>query len=256
MAMPWDFVVILLLLGAVVPWRGTVQLRRLLALPRVETSERLAVYSSTIAFQWLAAGVALWRALARGTSLEQLGLAIPDGTRAALAAAAMCVLMLGHQVYSLRRLAALPKDEQGVVGELARKLMPQNAVESLAFVALSVTVALCEEVLYRGFVFAAFARVDGDSVFVPAMASALFFAVAHLYQGRRGVFATFVVGVLFAGVRSWSGSLAPCIVAHLLVDLYAGLAAPGKLGAAAAEPRTTGPAGENENAAPDAPRRD
>jgi membrane protease YdiL (CAAX protease family) len=62
----------------------------------------------------------------------------------------------------------------------------------------------------------------------------LLFSFAHLYQGRRGLFATFVVGLLLASARAWTGSLAPCIIVHLCVDLFAGLAAPRVLRAASA----------------------
>jgi membrane protease YdiL (CAAX protease family) len=230
--MPWDFAVILVVLSVVVPWRGTVQLKRLLAQERVDTADRIAVYASTIAFQWLAAGIVIWRSAARGLTPEQLAVALPDAQLSAAVFVVFSALLLMHQMFSLKKLARLPAAEQGILGELARKLMPQNLVERLAFFALAGSVALCEEIIYRGFAFAALQTASG-SLLVAAAGSSLLFAIAHLYQGQRGIFATFLVGLLFAGVRVWTGSLAPCIGAHLLVDLYAGLAAPAKLRAPA-----------------------
>src|SRR5260370_20126490 len=64
-------------LGVIVPLRGRARLKQLLAKPRVESAERLWLYGSTIAFQWLAAGVAAWRDWAHGFTAEQLGLAFP-----------------------------------------------------------------------------------------------------------------------------------------------------------------------------------
>jgi membrane protease YdiL (CAAX protease family) len=227
--MPWDFALILLVLGVLVPWRGAVQIRKLMSHERVDTAERLSVYASTIALQWLATGVVLWRVAARGLQPERLAAALPDAARSSIAFLLLASGILIHQAYSLRRLSRMMPEEQGILGELARKLMPQNFVERLAFVGLAATVAPCEELLYRGFVFAVMEDAAGGSAVFAALASSAFFALAHLYQGRRGVASTFLVGLLFAGVRVWTGSLAPCIGTHLVVDLYAGLAAPGLL---------------------------
>ncbi|MCL5288582.1 MAG: CPBP family intramembrane metalloprotease [Acidobacteria bacterium] len=224
--MPWDFVLILFVLGVIVPWRGAVRIRELLRQPALSTAERIAVYASTIAFQWLAVAVVLWRVTARGISLARLGVALPDLPLAAFSGVVLLVPLLANQIYGLRRLARLPPEQQGFLGELARKLLPQNSVETLAFVALATTVAVCEEIIYRGFVFAAVYATSGGFLAAAITGSAAMFSVAHLYQGRRGLLATFVVGLLLAAVRAWSGSLAPCIVVHLCVDLAAGLAAP------------------------------
>ena len=89
--------------------------------------------------------------------------------------------------------------------------------------ALVCTVSLCEEFLYRGFVFSAFERVFGGSAIAAILGSSVLFGVGHVYQGRRGMTNTFVLGAIFAGVRFWTGSLAPPILAHLAVDLVAGL---------------------------------
>ncbi len=232
--MPWDFALILFVLGVLVPWRGTLRIRELLRKPTLSTAERLALYASTLAFQWFATGVTLWRAFARGMSAQHLGIALPNPALVAVTAAGLTLFLLVNQVVSLRRLASLPAERQGFLAELARKVMPQNRVESLAFVALVSSVALCEEFLYRGFVFAVFQDATGGTVVAAVLASSAFFALAHLYQGRRGLLVTFLVGLIFAGVRAWTGSLAPSIITHLVVDLSVGLAAPRMLRAPAA----------------------
>jgi membrane protease YdiL (CAAX protease family) len=55
------------------------------------------------------------------------------------------------------------------------------------------------------------------------------FAVAHLYQGPRGLITTFVVGLLFAAIRAWTGSLLAPLIAHFVADITAGLLAPSRL---------------------------
>ncbi len=223
--MPWDFALILLVLTVVVPWRGAARIKQLLARPQLRTADRLTLYASTIAFQWLAAGVTAWRCLARAFTAARLGIAFGEPELTTAITLALAVLLGANQFFSLRRLARLPAQRQGFLHQLARKLMPQNLLEALAFVALVVTVSLCEEFLYRGFAFAALRQATRSDL-LASLASAAMFALAHLYQGRRGLVTTFIVGLVFAGARILTASLAPSIVAHLLADLLAGLAAP------------------------------
>jgi hypothetical protein len=67
---PWDFVAILLVLAVAVPWRGTVRIRELLKRPSLGTRERIALYASTIAFQWIAVAIIFWRALCAALHLR------------------------------------------------------------------------------------------------------------------------------------------------------------------------------------------
>ncbi|HEX4546028.1 MAG TPA: hypothetical protein VH110_06670, partial [Candidatus Acidoferrum sp.] len=64
--MPWDIWLIFFTLAVVLPWRGKARMKKLLAKPQVGTMERLVLYASTIAFQWLAAAVVAWRAWVHG----------------------------------------------------------------------------------------------------------------------------------------------------------------------------------------------
>jgi len=223
--LPWDFALILLVLGVVVPWRGAARVQKLLARPELATADRLGLYASTIAFQWAAAAIVAWRSIARGLNPAQLGIAVPQPELALATSLALCFLFGATQIYSLRKLSRLPPERRGFLAELARKIMPHTAVEALAFFALAATVAICEEFLYRGFVFTVVERLFGGSAVVATLISSGLFALAHLYQRRRGLASTFVVGLIFAGVRILTGSLAPSIVAHMLTDLIAGLGA-------------------------------
>ncbi len=239
--MPWDFAVILLVLGVFVPWRGAVRIKQILARPRLDTTDRLTLYASTLVFQWLAVGVAAWRCHARGVTVQQLGVAFPEPELTAATALALSFLLAANQFYSLRRVARLPPERQGFLHKMARNVMPQNALEALAFIPLVSTVALCEEFLYRGFVFAVIRNAARDSLLIAALASSALFALAHLYQGRPGLASTFLVGLIFAASRIATGSLVPSILAHLLADLMAGLYAP-RLLTARATPAPAQPA--------------
>lgn len=230
--MHWDFALILLVLGIAVPILGRRRVRQLMQIPSTTKMDRLSLYASTLAFQWIAAGVILWRTSAHEIRTSQLGFAMPNPALTVTVSIVLSALILLNQVMGLRRLAAQPTKTQGIVPQLALKLFPQDDVERLAFFALVATVALCEELIYRGFVQRVFQDWSRGSVIVAVVGSAVFFAVAHLYQGRRGLVSTLAIGVLFSTVRAWTGSLLPCVVAHFVADITVGMLAPGRLSAA------------------------
>jgi uncharacterized protein len=232
----WDFALILLVLATAVPLLGRRRIRRLMEASSTTKTDRLVLYASTIAFQWIAVAVILWRTYARNLSPASLGLAVPKPGLALITAILLSALILVNQIVALRRLKENPQSgAHGILPHLALKVFPQDAVERLGFTALVSTVAICEELIYRGFAQRAFqdwaAGVAGATVAVGVgvVASAVMFSLAHLYQGRRGLISTFVVGLLFSIVRAFTGSLLPGCAAHFVADITAGFLAPGHL---------------------------
>ncbi|MGA2430711.1 MAG: CPBP family intramembrane glutamic endopeptidase [Candidatus Acidiferrum sp.] len=223
--MPWDFWLIFLLLGVVVPWRGRQRLRELLAKPSVGPAERISLYVTTIAFQWFAAGVAAWRAWAHGLSSNQLGLVTHSAGSVGAAAVLGAAILAALQWMNLRRMSRMPEKMRAPMQALAERILPQSTKERVPFFALAVTAGICEEFLYRGFAMAAFTRagMPGWSVVV---LSSILFGLAHLYQGRGGLVGTMLLGLLFGTARITLGSLVPIMGWHAAVDVVAGVAGP------------------------------
>jgi membrane protease YdiL (CAAX protease family) len=238
--MHWDFALILLFLGIAVPLLGRRRVRQLMRLPATTKIDRLSLYASTMAFQWVASGLVLWRTSSHGIAATQLGLAFGNPALTSTITVLGCAFILLNQIFSLRRLASRPSEARGVIPQLALKLFPQDDVERLAFFALVATVSLCEEVIYRGFVQCMFQDWLQGSIFFGVLGSALYFALAHLYQGRRGLMATFSAGLVFSGMRAWTGSLIPSIAAHFVADITVGLLAPQKIRSALPGATATG----------------
>ncbi len=221
----WDLALIVAFLGTAVPWMGRRRVQQLLRVPQTSTVERLTLYASTMAFQWLIAAVILWRVTAERIAIQRLGVQLPHALLTGTVAAGLSALIFANQMYSVRRIGAAKVDERNILIQLALKIFPQNVTERLAFFAVVVTVALCEEWIYRGFVqlmFQSWAR----SAVAGIVGSAVLFAGAHVYQGRRGIVSTFSVGLIFSVVRFWTGSLVPSVAAHFVADLTTGYLAP------------------------------
>jgi len=233
--MPWDFATILVFIAIVVPLLGRRRIRQLMRMPQTTKADRLTLYVSTVAFQWIAVAVILWRVTARRVAASSLGLTIPSPPLVVLVSALLSVVILANQVVSLRRLALLPTEAQGILPQLAMKVFPQDNAERLAFFAVVATVSVCEELIFRGFAQSVLQN-STHSVSAGLLGSSALFAFAHLYQGRRGLIATFVVGILLAAARVWTGSLIPPMVAHFLADLTAGFFAPAQFRQISANP--------------------
>jgi membrane protease YdiL (CAAX protease family) len=223
---PWDFALILVFLGVVVPWRGAARMKKLLSKPDLTTADRLSLYGSTIFFQWLIVAIVLWRCMARSVGAEELGLAAGDPWQVAWTGIVLTGLLCTNQVVGLRRVARIPQEKRGHLFAITEKIMPRTTLETVVYAALACTAGISEEFLYRGFVFTAFVRMIvnfGPPTVSAAFLSSAWFALAHVYQGRRGIITTCVVGLIFASVRIWTGSLIPVIAAHAGIDLVVGI---------------------------------
>ncbi len=234
----WDLALIVAFLATAVPLMGRRRIQQLMRIPRTSKAERLTLYASTMAFQWLLSAIVLWRITVDRIPASRLGLAISHPLLVGVVAFVLAVVILANQLFSLRRLAITQADESSILVQMALKVFPQDAVERLAFFAVVVTVAICEEWIYRGFVQHMF-HDWGNSAAAGIFGSALLFAGAHLYQGRRGLASTFAVGLIFSAVRFWTGSLIPSVSAHFVADLTAGYLAPSFVRASL---KTQGPA--------------
>lgn len=230
--MHWDYSLILIFFAVAVPWLGRRRILQLLEAPDFSSLDRLRLYASTIAFQWLAAGVVLWRILAHHLSPAKLGFALPRPELALATGAALSVLLLINQVAALKRLRGTSAARRAVLPRIAAKIFPRTPGERCAYFAVVATVAICEEWVFRGFIQQILQDGAGGSVAVGILGSALLFGFAHLYQGRRGVASTGALGLVFSLVRTWTGSLFPTMAAHFAADLVVGLLAPRRLAVA------------------------
>jgi membrane protease YdiL (CAAX protease family) len=221
--MPWDFWLIFLFLAVVIPWRGLRRLKQLMAKPPLAPKEKIMLYAATIAFQWLLAGIVAWRAVARGMTSAQLGLASGNYLPIILASVIGGLLLgLLHWV-NLRRMGSIQNPAIEKFRELAAQLLPRTPIEFLPYSALAITAGICEEFVFRGFAMGALARASWNVTLIVIFTSVLF-GLAHAYQGRGGIFGTALLGFLFAIGRLAYHSVVPVVVWHAALDLVAGVA--------------------------------
>jgi membrane protease YdiL (CAAX protease family) len=107
-----------------------------------------------------------------------------------------------------------------VVGAALLALWPRTRAERRMFVAVAATAAVCEELLYRGFLLAVVEIVlPGVPPWPALFVAAALFGFAHLYQGAAGVVVTGLMGAIVGAIYIATGSLLVPVVLHLLLDL-------------------------------------
>lgn len=221
--MPWDFWLIFAFVGLVIPWRGRVRLRRLLSLESVGVKERLTLYATTIAYQWVLTMIVAWRALARGLSAKELGLSRVSLSEALLPGIVGAVILCGLHWLNLRRVGKMEGPAPELMKKIASRVFPSSFIEFLPYIALALTAGVCEEFLYRGFAMAALQNV-GLPTWSVVLLTALMFGLAHSYQGKSGIVGTSLLGLVFGVFRLLTGTLIPVAMWHATVDIVAGIA--------------------------------
>lgn len=223
--MHWDVWLLFFVLTVLLPWRGHARLRKLLATSEISSVERLSLYFSTMAFQWVLAAVVAWRAWAHHYTVAELGLLVRDPAPIASVSAIGTVLFVAFQWMNLRRIGRLQHETRGFLRTLADKILPKTWVETVPYLGLALTAGICEEFIYRGFVMATLCRV-GLAGWATVAISSVMFGLAHLYQGRGGLVSTTIVGLVFGTARIAYHSLVPVTFWHAAIDAVAGIAGP------------------------------
>lgn len=187
---------------------------------------RRHAYRESIIVQWTLTALTAWIWVRAGRPWPELGVAAPAGWGfwLALLLAGVVIAAGTWQRLSLTR----SEDEdthEAMLDQLdhLRALLPHTRAELKQFSAVAVTAGLCEEVLFRGFVYWYLAAL------VPAPAAvvlaAALFGMAHAYQGTRGVLVTAGVGLGLMLLYIISGSLWVPMIVHVFIDLNSGLLA-------------------------------
>jgi len=214
--------ILLLLLTVAYPLLGIRDYRLLLRqISEGVADARVKFYKAYIVWQWpLTMGLLAWWLLS-GNSLESVGLmpVVDDGKWPAIGVGVLVilaqVLYVAMTSLNAEKMAAL--NEQ--MGELSH-LAPQTRTEKRLFDMASVSAGVCEEVLYRGLLFATLVSFLGTW---PAVAiSSLIFGLGHAYQGIAGIARTGLVGLGLALLTVFSGSLFIAMVLHAFIDLTSG----------------------------------
>lgn len=111
------------------------------------------------------------------------------------------------------------RDKPVAIGDFDA-LLPRNRAELAYAALLSVNAGLSEELFFRLLIPLLVTVLTGSAIAGFAFA-AILFGLAHLYQGWKGIAATFVLGLAMTAIYLFTQSLIAAIVFHAIVDLNA-----------------------------------
>ena len=104
-----------------------------------------------------------------------------------------------------------------------RFLLPSNAAESVAWVAVSVAAGVCEELVYRGYLQRQLWSLT-RSLPAALFLQAAIFSAGHIYQGWKPALVTGIYGLIFGLLAALRRGIIPGAIAHGLIDIAGGLA--------------------------------
>jgi membrane protease YdiL (CAAX protease family) len=190
-------------------------------LRELEHPNRLALYGTTVAWEWLLTTYVLFGVRLHGTSLAEVTGARWNsakevfrdiGIALAFWICALVVLALTAHLLQFRG------SRQSV-----SFLAPEGAAQIAAWVAVCVTAGFCEETIFRGYLQKQFVAWTNNAK-AGVLLSAAVFGVCHIYQGVKSALVITVFGSLFGILAQWRKSLRPGMITHALHDTASGLA--------------------------------
>lgn len=104
--------------------------------------------------------------------------------------------------------------------------LPESYRELPAYTLLCLSAAICEEIMYRGFMVNYFINPMKDGFpWIAVIFPAVMFSIAHFYQGYEAMGKIFILSALFGLIFIFSKSLIIVVILHFLIDFFGGVMA-------------------------------
>jgi len=220
---PWYHTVIYLLILAAIAWWGT-HVNKMSAIPpsggnQGAPQHRQAIaYVSNMVSEWLLllfvwAGVHKRQGVrglmgGRWTTWRQVAIDV--------AIAAPFWVLWTATAYYTWRLIGPPKGPRGPLN-----FPPHGLIDISAWLALSATAGICEEIMYRGYLQQQFRAITGSAT-VGLLVQAVLFGLGHTYQGWKPVFVISILGLLYGLLVQWRQNLRSAVISHAWSDMFEG----------------------------------
>lgn len=214
---PFIYGALVFLVGIVFPLYGLREGPKIRSLLTARPDDLVQVYRSTIIFLVILAGAVLIAMRICGDAFAEIGFRLPDPTWLT-AGLFLLFFILAALLVSLKYSDAFLERTRNAHAEVLY-LLPKNPEEYKWSVGASFAAGICEEVLYRGFLF--WQLTFWMPVIPAVILTNLAFGVAHFGTGLKNAGGAFLLGLAFSAVSIPFHSLLPAMIAHTLVDLYA-----------------------------------
>jgi len=94
-------------------------------------------------------------------------------------------------------------------------IIPRSKKEKQIFFGVSLTAGICEEIIWRGFLYYLILTVFPNSpIVIVIVAASILFGFGHIYQGFHGFVQATIIGALYGCLYWAAGSVIPGILLH------------------------------------------
>jgi membrane protease YdiL (CAAX protease family) len=218
---PFDFFLAFVLIVGIGAWARREHGRVERAIASGLMSARMSGYRRVILVQWSLVALLFLHWVLKSREVSSLGLNLPMTWRFGLAMllTAAGIGFLWYQLRSVKKSEEAREDARKALADL-KWLLPHTPPELDAFMRVSATAGICEEVLYRGFL--PWFLAQWMPFWLAMMISGVLFGIAHAYQGLGGVLKTGLIGIVLGGLTLLAESIVPAILLHIAVDALNG----------------------------------
>lgn len=225
----WDHLLLGLLVVVLPLWGLRENTQRQRDRWKASVRERRRTIVWIIAVQWvaLAAMITIW--ISSGRPFAELDLLGPLHLRFWIGAV-LAAVMIGLIALQQRAVLRDAQQREQVAAMLDRRaaFMPRSRSELPLMALLCVTAGVCEEFIYRGWLFWYLSSYFGTSALAitcVVIAAAVIFTIGHCYQDTRGMAEVFGAALIFGGLYVLMESLWVAMILHCALDFNAGLLA-------------------------------
>jgi membrane protease YdiL (CAAX protease family) len=172
-----------------------------------------SLWGTIVVIEWVGFLLCLWALHSEGRAASEIGL---YSRRLRLYVVIFIVAVTGFgAIFVAKALNWIPSRPADPHAFLPFTSTPEH----FFWLAISITAAICEETMFRGFAITYLRRLL-RSTWLAVLLSTLVFAYMHggLRQGAAKFGVRFVLGLVFAGIYLWRKSLPPAMLLHFLID--------------------------------------
>ncbi len=149
--------------------------------------------------------------------LHAIGLVVPTRPALAWTVTVALTIVIGGSTWLTSRNPQKLADIQADTESLA-PLLPVTLPERRLFAGLSISAGICEEIIFRGYLFLYLMNLGLPQIGALVLGAAIF-GLDHAYQGYKAVLQVTVLALAFGLLYILTSSILPGMFIHTLIDL-------------------------------------
>ena len=99
--------------------------------------------------------------------------------------------------------------------------LPKTKKEFGWFIILSISAGICEEIIFRIFLFE-FLK-ENTNLFIAVVLVNIIFAITHIGMGKQNLISSFILGLLFSVIYYFTENIWIAVFLHIAIDINAGV---------------------------------